>query len=461
MRAFRRIFIGLLIVLVVAGAGFLAYAYRPSIDPLPTGPAQTFDASLVAHGAELAQIGDCTSCHTAPGGKSFAGGLAVPTPFGTIYSTNITPDRGTGIGGWTEAAFQRAMHEGVDRQGNHLYPAFPFDHFTHVSDDDNKALYAFLMTRDAVSLTPPANQLPFPFSFRPILAGWKLLFLKQGPLAPVDGQSDEWKRGYYLAEGLGHCAACHSPRNALGAEDSGQHFDGSPGIEGWYAYPISDKSPAPMRWNADSLAQYLSHGFADEHGAARGPMAQVTANLKSVSPADVHAIATYVASQMGTAPITAAPPLAGQPAPAPQSGDSQAVPALVEASADVGQAIYAGACSSCHEGGRPQPFGGLDFHLSTAVHADNPQNIVNMVLFGLPASEGQTGAIMPGYNGAMTQDQIVALLNYLRSHFTDKPAWSNATQIVADTLSGKTQPGIYSADGVRRAPLTGSARTTP
>jgi mono/diheme cytochrome c family protein len=458
MRIFRWIISIVAVVVIVGAVGFFALAYKPAIEPLAAGVAPTFDAALIVHGEQLAAIGDCTSCHTATGGKDFAGGLAVPTPFGTIYSTNITPDRDTGIGAWTEAAFQRAMHEGVDRDGQHLYPAFPYDHFTHVTDDDVSALYAYLMTRQPVNAEPPANALPFPFSFRPVLAGWKLLFLKQGPLAPADGQDAEWARGQYLAEGLGHCAACHTPRNALGAEDGGQHFGGASDIEGWYAYPINANSPAPTNWDVASLTHYLASGFAAEHGVARGPMAQVTANLRAASPEDVQAIATYVVSQMeGAKGAAPAQPVATTVAL--QSGDSLVAPVSVDAAAGTGGAIFAAACSSCHEAGRPQPFGGLDLKLSTAVHADSPQNIINMVLFGLPAASGQTSPIMPGYAGAMNEDQIVELLDYLRSQFGGKPAWSQARQMVADTISGKTQPTIYSSDGVRRAPLTGSPET--
>ncbi len=271
MRLFRWI-IGIVAAVVIVGAiGFFVLAYKPAIEPLTADAAPAFDAALVAKGEQLAAIGDCTSCHTTAGGADFAGGLAVPTPFGTIYSTNITPDRDTGIGAWSEAAFRRAMNEGVDREGAHLYPAFPFDHFTHVTDDDVSALYAYLMTRQPVSAEPPANELPFPFSFRPVLAGWKLLFLKQGPLAPVDGQSEEWERGRYLAEGLGHCAACHTPRNALGAEDGGQHFGGASDIEGWYAYPINANSPAPVNWDVAAMTQYLLERLYRR--ARRGPRA--------------------------------------------------------------------------------------------------------------------------------------------------------------------------------------------
>ncbi|HVW91549.1 MAG TPA: cytochrome c [Devosia sp.] len=439
------------VIVVVAAAAYFGLVYKPAIDPLPQGQAQSFDAALIAHGAELAAIGDCASCHTSAAGQPLAGGVAVPTPFGTIYSTNITPDRETGIGSWTEAAFVRAMQQGVDREGRHLYPAFPFDHFTHVSDDDDKALYAYLMTRDPVNARPPANQLAFPFNIRAIMAGWDLLFLKPGLVAEDASQTPEWNRGHYLVEGLGHCGACHTPRNALGGEDAGHAYGGGMVIDGWFAYPINASSPAPQKWTPDELATYLKTGFSADHGASRGPMAQVTAKLGEASDADLHAMAVYIASLM-----------AGSSAPAPQppnpppltSGDSLAPPEVIKASADRGAVIYATACSSCHESGRLPPFGGIDFHKSTAIHADSPQNIIDMVLFGLPAAEGRTGATMPGFAGTLSQDDLVALLNYLRATYGDgRPAWSNAAQLVADTLSGKTAVNLYGQDGLPRGPI--------
>ncbi|HEY4202558.1 MAG TPA: cytochrome c [Devosiaceae bacterium] len=455
MRRLGQLVLVLLLLIIIGGIGFFAYAWKPGIDPLPANQqsAQVADAGLIAHGAELASVGYCTSCHTAPGGKELAGGLAVQTPFGTIYSTNITPDPQSGIGAWSEAAFQRAMREGVDREGNHLYPAFPFDHFTHVTDEDNKALYAYLMSRQPVAGDTPANELGFPFNIRMLMAGWKLLFLKQGPLPDDTAQSAEWNRGRYLVEGLAHCAACHTPRNALGAEDGGKAFSGT-NIEGWYAYPINVSSPAPVAWTADSLANYLGKGFDVHHGAARGPMAEVTSSLKNVSQDDLHAMATYIVSQMQGAAGAAQPPagaVIAETAP-PQTSDSMTIPAVAK-SDDIGSAVFSGACSACHDSGREPPFGGIDLTLSTAVHSDSPQNIVNMVLFGLPASEGQPAGVMPGFAGAIDEDHLVALIDYVRKDFGGgKPAWSNTRQLVKDTLSGKTQPLIYSSDGVRRPP---------
>lgn len=171
----------LLVLAPVLAATFAVY--RPEIPPIARKDLPAPDPGLLRRGAELAGLGDCATCHTAPRGKAFAGGLAIPTPFGTIHSTNVTPDDDTGIGRWSEIAFRRAMREGIDREGRHLYPAFPYDHFTLVSDDDNRALYAYLMTRTAVQAPAQTNALPFPLTVRPLLAGWKLLFLRKGPVA--------------------------------------------------------------------------------------------------------------------------------------------------------------------------------------------------------------------------------------------------------------------------------------
>src|ERR1700757_304886 len=185
----RKALLAIVIAIVIVGGAAAALAWRPAIDPVRRPAVGNFDAALVKRGGELAAIGNCATCHTVPGGRAFAGGLAVPTPFGTIYSTNITPDERTGIGSWSEEAFRRALWEGVDRAGRHLYPAFPYDHFTLLDERDVRALYAFLMTRAPVTATAPANQLPFPLNVRPLLAGWKLLFLRTGRYQPDPNQS--------------------------------------------------------------------------------------------------------------------------------------------------------------------------------------------------------------------------------------------------------------------------------
>src|SRR6266516_6297760 len=233
------------VVLLGGAAAAFAIVWRPAIAAVePPGPL-AFDAALVKRGRDLAAIGNCNDCHTVRGGKDFAGGLPVPTPFGIIYSSNITPDPETGIGRWPEAAFRRAMQSGVDRNGAHLYPTFPYDPFTHVSDEDDRALYAYLMTRRPVRAPARDNQLSFPLNQRFVIAGWKLLFLRHGGYQPDGRHSAEWNRGAYLVEGLAHCGSCHTPRNTLGAERASAPFAGCD-VDNWHAYAINAQSPAPI-----------------------------------------------------------------------------------------------------------------------------------------------------------------------------------------------------------------------
>ena len=456
MRAVIRVLAAIVVLLAVAAAGFVAFAWRPQIEPIAAVDPGAFDPELVESGARLAAVGNCIACHTVPGERAFAGGLPLPTPFGTIYSTNITPDRQTGIGAWSEAAFQRAMREGVDREGNHLYPAFPYDHYTRVADEDNRALYAYLMTRRPVEATAPENDLAFPLNLRLVLAGWKLLYFDEGAFQPDPGQSEEWNRGAYLAEGLGHCGSCHTPRNRFGALDSDRHWAGGE-AEGWTAYAINEESPAPIPWNEESLAAYLRNGWHEHHGVSRGPMAEVTGNLGGLPASDIEAIATYTASVMGeTSPerlqqaealLVEVEGTTGGPV---QASDSQAAPE--RDSQDVGAAIYESACAPCHESGRPLPYGGLHFALSTAVNATNPQNIVNVTLFGLPAADGEASSIMPPFAGAISDEQMAALLGYMRDRFTDKPAWGNVVGLVSATRTGERPVRVLPADGIERAP---------
>jgi mono/diheme cytochrome c family protein len=260
-RALPAIFVVSLLLLAIA----YALTWRPSIDAVEPPPRSNFDAKLIATGAQLATIGDCNACHTAPGGKTYAGGRALETPFGTIYGTNITPDPYTGIGNWSQQAFVRAMREGVDREGNHLYPAFPYNHFTIVSDDDLAALYAYVMTREPVRVQTPANELRFPFNVRALVAGWKLLFLDRAAFESSAQQSAEWNRGAYLVQGLAHCGACHTPRNRMGAEKKDALFAGGE-IEGWHAPALDASAPAPVPWTAERLYTYLRTGSEEAHG---------------------------------------------------------------------------------------------------------------------------------------------------------------------------------------------------
>jgi mono/diheme cytochrome c family protein len=410
-------------ILMVGAVAAFALVWRPAIAAIEPPAPQSFDTALVKRGRDLAAIGNCNDCHTVRGGKAFAGGLPVPTPFGTIFSSNITPDAETGIGRWPEAAFRRAMRSGVDRDGQHLYPTFPYDHFTNVTDEDDQALYAFLMTRQPVRASARENQLSFPLDQRFVIAGWKLLFLRHGTYQPDGARSAEWNRGAYLVEGLAHCGACHTPRNTLGAERASAQFAGGD-VDNWHAYAINAQSPAPVPWNADALFAYLRDGWHPDHGVARGPMAQVVSNLSSVPPSDIRAIATYMAGVFG--------------APTPdRKRQGEAVLAQTKSPAmqapqtdNVGASIYAAACAVCHEIGRPLPYGGVNLALSTAISGPDPRNAANIVLSGVRPVEGERSPIMPGFADSMNDGQITALLNYLRSRFSNQEAWTGVEATV-------------------------------
>ena len=439
-RIIAGIFAGLLI-----GGGVAAFAvvWRPAISAIEPPPPQSFDPALVKRGRDLAAIGNCNDCHTLRGGKAFAGGLPVPTPFGTIYSSNITPDPDTGIGRWSEAAFRRAMRSGVDRAGQHLYPTFPYDHFTNVDDEDDRALYAFLMTREPVHAPARANELPFPLNQRFVVAGWKLLFLRRGTYQSDSAQSAEWNRGAYLVEGLAHCGACHTPRNALGAERRSAEFSGGD-VDNWHAYAINARSPAPVPWDAEALFSYLRQGWHPDHGVARGPMAEVVSNLSSVPASEVHAIAVYMTSVFGPAPPDRLRQASEMRA---QIGSS---PVQLAPANAAGALIYAAACAMCHETGRPLPYGGVNLGLSTAISAPDPRNVANIVLSGIPPVEGERSPIMPDFASSMNDEQISVLLNYLRARFSNQPAWTGVEKTVRDarrsqTVFLQTSPGPHNA----------------
>lgn len=448
------------VVLAVA-AGILAIiiARWPAIAPIAPPAANSFDPASVKRGAALVAIGNCDVCHTAPGGRAFAGGRAVPTPFGSIYSTNITPDPETGIGRWSKAAFQRAMRFGVRRDGAYLYPAFPYDHFTLVSDDDDNALYAYLMTRTPVRAPPVPDRLPFPLNIRLVMSGWNLLFLHPGPYRADAAHDAAWNRGVYLVDGLGHCGACHTPRNLLGAERTDLKFSGGE-VEGWTAYALNELSPAPVPWNAAALRHYLRYGWEDSHGVARGPMAEVAGDLRLIPADDMRAIAMYVAEQMNHAAPERDVVVQGVErqhqrgqSGAAASGDGQAnALRATDTKNDEGAVSYAGACAGCHEGPRALPDGGIDLMLTSAIGGPSANNLVNIVLYGLPATEAARAPIMPGFAGAMNDAQVAALVRYLRARFSDKGPWTDIAKSVHDARSRARIPAASRAPVVEPTP---------
>ncbi len=343
------------------------------------------------------------------------------------------------------------MRSGVDRAGQHLYPTFPYDHFTNVTDEDDRALYAFLMTRQPVRVSARANDLPFPLNQRVVVAGWKLLFLRHGTYQPDSTQSAEWNRGAYLVEGLAHCGACHTPRNALGAERTSASFSGGD-VDNWHAYAINSRSPSPVPWNTEALFHYLRQGWDPDHGVARGPMAEVVSNLSSVSESDVRAIAAYMTSVFG-------PPTQDRLRQASDvRAQTKSPPLEIVPANAAGATIYAAACATCHDSDRPLPYGGVNLGLSTAISAPDPRNAVNIILSGIRPVEGERSPIMPGFASSMTDEQISALLNYLRARFSNQPAWTGVEKIIQDarqtqTVYLQTSPGPHNApaDPTQRA----------
>lgn len=414
-----RVLLALVVVLLLALGAFAALAWRSEIDAIEPPDPSSFDEEQVEQGARLAALGNCVDCHTAPGGPTFAGGYAMNTPYGVIYGTNITPDPETGIGTWSEEAFIRAMREGVDREGGHLYPAFPYDQFTRASDEDLEALYAFLMTRRPVRNEAPEPEVAFPFGFRPLLAGWKLLFHDEERFTPVAEQSDEWNHGAYLVEGLAHCGACHTPRNQFGAREEERALAGGESEE-WYAPPLNEDSTAPVPWSRESLAQYLRSGAAPHQATAAGPMAPVVRNLSQVPPEDVDAIAIYIADRMGAAEAAEAPP------------SPLAEPAVAPGEAEGVEAIFAGACATCHEASGPLHFSAtVPLAQATSIEHADPRNLIHVILEGVeqPLAPGQP--LMPGFATAFSDQQVAELAAYLRERFSERPAWEGLEQEVA------------------------------
>src|SRR6185437_15609964 len=285
-------------VWTLALAGAAALALSAAAAPGALTPAAS---PQVERGAMLAKIGNCDVCHTVDGGQPYAGGRPIPTPFGSVYATNITPEPETGIGRYSQAQFERAMRQGVRRDGAQLYPAFPYDHFSYAADADFDALYAFLMTRRPVVQRTPPNRLIPPLGFRPIMLIWKALYFRPKPFTPTPGKSDEWNRGAYLVASFGHCGSCHTPRGALGAEKKKRALDGGY-AEGWYAPPLNASTPAAVPWTEDRLVAYLRTGLDVNHAASAGPMREIAQDLARAPEAEVRAMAVYLADLMNRPP---------------------------------------------------------------------------------------------------------------------------------------------------------------
>ncbi|KAG8153780.1 c-type cytochrome [Burkholderia catarinensis] len=404
--------------LALAGLAIaIGIMFEPSIAPIEPPPQASFDREQVRAGAKVVALGDCVVCHTAKDGKPFAGGLPLATPFGTIYATNITPDPDTGIGRWSQEAFARALRSGIARDGHQLYPAFPYVHFTRMSDQDIAAAYAYLMTREPVHASAPANDLIFPLNFRPPVAFWNILFLKQGEYRPDPAQSTEWNRGKQLVDGLGHCASCHSPLNAIGGEQTGKAFDGGI-VDGWEAPPLNTLGHAARPWTRAQLVTYLRTGRASEHGAAAGPMLPVTRDLATVPVQDVEAIATYLLSIQKPA---------ARPAPVAVANHA------TSPDAQRGAVLFQASCAQCHGPASPMQSIGErpTLAFSTAVNADTPRNAIQMMFNGIGWHGEDTLNYMPSFIDQFDDRQIADLAAYIRGTYSGHPAWNDVEAMAA------------------------------
>jgi mono/diheme cytochrome c family protein len=378
-------------------------------------PADFSEKDIIARGRYLTNAADCEACHTADEGRPFAGGLAFKTPFGTLYSPNITRDMETGIGAWSDADFLKAVHEGIDRDGERLYPAFPYAAYTYLSDDDVLAIKAYLFSLPPVKYQPPESDLRFPYNQRWLMAFWSGLFNPKQRFQPVVDRSPEWNRGAYLSEALAHCGDCHTRRNLLQALDNRNKFAGAV-AEGWRAYNITaDPTSGVGAWSEADLAQYLSTGHATARGTASGPMAQaVDLSFQRLTPSDIRAIVTYLRS----VPAVAAsdfPASRSEPAPA---DPKQGVAAVVEPS---GKQVFEGACASCHAWTGISP---LDSRAtltgSRAVNDPSAINIAKMVLRGSDRRDADGTPAMPKFAAAYDDREIAAVANYVTARFGAK-----------------------------------------
>ncbi len=410
---------------VLGVAGFVFLGRGPEIAAIEPPDPASFASDLVDLGAQLVAVGDCIVCHTTATGEPFAGGLALPTPFGTVYSTNITPDPDTGIGRWSEAAFLRSMTKGMDRQGSHLYPVFPYDHFSRVTEEDLRAIYAFLMSQPAVSAEPLPNLLPFPFNQRPLLAGWKFLYLDPPGWQPDPALDDEQNRGAYLVEGLGHCGACHTPRTLLGGLDPARRFGGAE-AEGWHVPAIGARAVNRAAWTLDAYANYLFDGWDVAHGLATGPMGAVVDHLAEASEDDILAMAAYLATltpEPDQAAIDSTIAEAGRldwaEGEMPGGTNAPQGEALLK-----GEQVFAANCAKCHKArvAETQP---ISLALSAVVVAPDVRNFLHVVRGGIVPPYASRQRSMPAQDRSLSDEDLAALAAFVRWRFTDLPNWTD------------------------------------
>lgn len=373
-------------------------------------PAAAQDAntwSTVQRGLYLTRVGDCEACHTVAGQPPYAGNRALPTPFGTIYSANLTPDPDTGLGEWDADMFYRALDEGVGKDGKRLYPAFPYTHFTYVTRADSDAIFAYLQTLEPVRNEIREPELPPLIGLRTSMRGWNLLNFEEKDFVPDPEKSAEWNRGRYLVEGLGHCSACHSPRNLIGAEKDGAARYTGGMAEGWFAPSLrSDGQDGIGDWPETELKDFLKHGRNDRT-AAFGPMAEVIEkSTRWMTDADLSAVVAY----LGDLPI--------EPEDDADREDDERPDDKTLA---LGAEIYATQCSACH-GPEGKGVTGMFATLagSSLVHSRNPTTLIRLVLDGakaVPTERYPTPFAMPPFHWKLSDVEVAATLSYVRNAF--------------------------------------------
>ena len=419
---------------LLAGLGALVVGllgWRPSIAPVQL-TAPVYSAQVIERGRVLTAAGDCMVCHTADGGTRGTGGRPMETPFGTVYTTNLTPDAATGLGAWSFSAFQRAMRRGVSREGHLLYPAFPYTAFAKTSDDDLQAIYAYLMSLPPERAATPAAEMRFPFNLRPLMAMWNALHHDARPHAPEPDRSAEWNRGAYLVQGLGHCGACHTPRGALGGELGSAAFLSGALVDGWEAPALTGLARAAVPWDADAFYAYLRHGHSPRHGSVGGPMGAVVREMQALPDADIRAMAVYLASFNPPAEPAALDAAARQAvAQAAQGADRLLGPA---------QRLFANACAACHHDGDGPPLLGVNqpLALSSKLTSDRPDNLIRTVLEGVREPATRDIGFMQGFADALSDAQIAELANYMRARYApQRPDWDvTAAQVGALRSTG-------------------------
>nr|WP_321982993.1 c-type cytochrome [uncultured Lichenicoccus sp.] len=381
------------------------------------GPARSQSADLVHRGEYLTRAADCQACHSAAGGGAFAGGRAFTLPMGELYSPNITPDRQTGIGNYTDDEFVRVLHSGVAPGGRHLYPAMPYNSYTLMTREDALAIKAYLFSLTPVHATPPANRMSFPYNIRAVMIGWNLINNPDRRFAADAAKSADWNRGAYLVEALGHCAQCHTPRTATQGLDTAHAYAGAV-QQGWTAYNLtSDATHGLKSWSDAALEQYLSTGHADGHGPASGPMADaVQYSLRYLTPSDIQAIVVYLRS------IPAQP---DGPEPPPPVVTAQAPAAM-------GQQIFAEACAGCHlPGGDGRQSQWAALRGDHSLGDPSATNMLQVLAHGSQIQTAQGLMFMHAFTRAYTDPELAAVANYAIGQFGGRQGEVTAQQVKA------------------------------